>query len=124
MTLHLIRRLAASGCLAFFLCISLAGCGESSATSGGAGGAGGGGAGGMGGAECGAEATGTCLDLLSCCREILVNPVFFQSCNSVVLLCDQARCAEVLSGYPLCVALMGGGGAGGDGGAGGGGSGG
>ena len=82
------------------------------------------GAGGMGGAECGAEAIGTCLDLLNCCRESLVNPVYFQSCNSVVLLCDQERCAEVLSGYPLCVALMGAGGAGGDGGAGGGGGGG
>jgi hypothetical protein len=52
--------------------------------------------------ECTEEAIQSCLDLLNCCRSILVSPVFFDSCNSVALQCDQARCLEVLAGYPRC----------------------
>jgi hypothetical protein len=52
--------------------------------------------------ECDEAAIESCLDLLDCCRAILVSPVFFESCNSVVLECDQAQCLEVLAGYPQC----------------------
>lgn len=79
------------------------GCGGSSGSSGGSGGVGGG-AGGVGGA-CDVSAVNACLDLQNCCRAILVNPVFFQSCNSVVLQCDEAQCLEVLSGYVQCQEL-------------------
>lgn len=51
---------------------------------------------------CDAAAVQSCLDLQDCCRAILVNPVFFESCNSVVLQCDQAQCLRVLAGYPQC----------------------
>jgi hypothetical protein len=51
---------------------------------------------------CNEAAVQTCLDLQDCCRAILVNPVFFESCNSVVLQCDQAQCQRVLDGYPRC----------------------
>ena len=51
---------------------------------------------------CDDPAIQTCLDLLDCCRAILVNPVFFETCNSVVLQCDQAQCQRVLDGYPQC----------------------
>gem|GEM_PF-1675512 len=44
----------------------------------------------------------TCLDLQDCCEAILVNPVFLESCNSVVRQCDQAQCQQVLDGYPQC----------------------
>jgi hypothetical protein len=47
-------------------------------------------------------AIGSCLDLLNCCRAILVNPVFFESCQSVVRQCDQVQCLQVLAGYPQC----------------------
>jgi len=53
-------------------------------------------------AICDEAAIQTCLDLQDCCRMILVNPVFFESCNSVVLQCDQAQCQRVLDGYPRC----------------------
>lgn len=52
--------------------------------------------------QCDDQAIGSCLDLLNCCRAILVSPVFFESCNSVVLQCDQAQCLDLLSGYPEC----------------------
>jgi hypothetical protein len=52
--------------------------------------------------ECPDTAILSCLDLQDCCRAILINPVFFESCNSVVLQCDQAQCLEVLAGYPRC----------------------
>jgi len=52
--------------------------------------------------ECDDAAIQSCLDLLDCCRAILVSPVFFESCNSVVLQCDQAQCLTVLAGYPQC----------------------
>jgi len=66
-----------------------------------------GGMGGMGGAreECECRTTAAenaCLDLQNCCRAVLINPVFFQSCNSVVCQCDEARCNEVLAGYVQC----------------------
>ena len=48
------------------------------------------------GGSCTDVAINACLDLLDCCRAILVNPVFFQSCNSVVLQCDEQRCRELL----------------------------
>lgn len=51
---------------------------------------------------CDEDAINSCLDLQDCCRAILVNPVFFESCNSVVLQCDQANCLRVLEGYPQC----------------------
>lgn len=51
---------------------------------------------------CDEAAIETCLDLQDCCRAILVNPVFFESCNSVVLQCDPAECLRVLAGYPQC----------------------
>jgi hypothetical protein len=51
---------------------------------------------------CDEQAIQTCLDLQDCCTAILVNPVFFESCNSVVLQCDQAQCQQVLDGYPQC----------------------
>ena len=91
-------RLAWAGCLVFLFL----GCNDP-ARSTGAGGIGGGagGVGGLGGAgaDCTTEAINACLDLQNCCRAILVNPVFFQSCNSVVLQCDEQRCREVLAGY-------------------------
>jgi hypothetical protein len=94
-------RLAVAGCL---VVLSL-GCGSSSGSAGSLGGAGGlGGTGGVGGA-CDVSAIDACLDLQNCCRAILVNPVFFQSCNSVVLQCDEAQCLEVLSGYVQCQGL-------------------
>lgn len=86
-----------AGCLV----VLALGCGSSSGS---AGGAGGGGVGGMGGA-CDVSAVNACLDLQTCCRAILVNPVFFQSCNSVVLQCDEAQCLEVLAGYVQCEGL-------------------
>jgi hypothetical protein len=52
--------------------------------------------------QCDDAAIQSCLDLLDCCRAILVNPVFFESCNSVVLERDQAQCLDVLAGYPQC----------------------
>jgi len=52
--------------------------------------------------QCDEPAIQSCLDLLDCCRAILVSPVFFESCNSVVLQCDQAQCLRVLEGYPRC----------------------
>jgi len=53
-------------------------------------------------AMCDEAAVQTCLDLQDCCRMILVSPVFFESCNSVVLQCNQAECQRVLDGYPRC----------------------
>jgi len=44
----------------------------------------------------------TCVELLECCEAILINPVFFQTCNSVVQECDQVQCQTVLDGYPQC----------------------
>jgi hypothetical protein len=52
--------------------------------------------------ECDDAAINACLDLQDCCRAILVNPIFFQSCNSVVLQCDKTACEQVLAGYPQC----------------------
>jgi hypothetical protein len=52
--------------------------------------------------ECDEAAVNICLDLLDCCREILINPVFFESCNSVAQECDAVRCQTVLDGYPQC----------------------
>jgi len=52
--------------------------------------------------QCDEPAIQTCLDLQDCCRAILVSPIFFESCNSVVLQCDQAECQRVLDGYPQC----------------------
>lgn len=43
-----------------------------------------------------------CLALLACCRSILVNPVFFQSCNQVVSQCRRRACRDVLAGYIEC----------------------
>lgn len=94
------RPLATAGLLLFML-----GCGDPAASSGGPGGVGGvGGAGGAPG-SCTTESANACLDLQNCCRAILVNPVFFQSCNSVVFQCDEARCTEVLEGYVQCRGL-------------------
>lgn len=52
--------------------------------------------------QCDDAAINACLDLQDCCRAILVNPIFFQTCNSVVLRCDKAACEAVLAGYPQC----------------------
>lgn len=52
--------------------------------------------------ECDEAATSTCLALFECCAATLINPVFFQTCNSVVEECDQVRCQTVLDGYPQC----------------------
>ena len=52
--------------------------------------------------ECDDAARDTCRELLDCCRAILINPVFFQTCNSVVLECDPVQCQTVLDGYPQC----------------------
>jgi hypothetical protein len=91
-------RLALANCLVF---LSL-GCSDSAGSAGGAGGTGGsGGLGGAGG-ECTTDAINACLDLQNCCRAILVNPVFFESCNNVVLQCNEERCNEVLAGYIQC----------------------
>jgi len=54
-------------------------------------------------APCDQAAMDTCFALQQCCLSILVNPVFFESCNSVVLQCDQAACQALLDGYPRCV---------------------
>ncbi len=83
--------LAAAGCLVMFSF----GCDDAGGYTG---------IGGIGGAgpPCDEAAVQTCLDLQDCCRAILVNPVFFQSCNNVVLQCDEAQCQQVLDGYPQC----------------------
>lgn len=96
--------LAAAGCLALLLCVTASGCSDGGGSNGGGGGtAGNVGVGGMGGTDqCDEAAAQTCLALLDCCRAILVNPVFFQSCNSVALECDQAQCQEILDGYVQC----------------------
>ena len=52
--------------------------------------------------ECDDAAIEACLDLQDCCRAILVNPVFFEACNSIVLQCDERQCREVLDGYSQC----------------------
>lgn len=52
--------------------------------------------------QCDDAAIESCLALQDCCRAILVSPVFFESCNSVVLQCDQAKCLDLLAGYPQC----------------------
>ena len=52
--------------------------------------------------ECDEAANNTCRELLECCAAILINPVFFQTCNSVVQECDGVRCQTVLDGYPQC----------------------
>ncbi len=52
--------------------------------------------------ECDDAEGGTCDELLDCCRAILINPVFFQTCNSVVDECDPVQCQTVLDGYPQC----------------------
>ena len=88
-------RLALAGCI---LACSV-GCGDSGG--GAAGGGGFGGVGGTGGA-CDVDAVNACLDLQNCCRAILVNPVYFQSCNSVVLQCDEVQCQALLEGYVQC----------------------
>jgi hypothetical protein len=71
------------------------------------GGGGQGGSGGVGGTPvCDLDTQfDCCLDLLSCCEAILVNPVFFQSCNAVVLRGDDAECRDVLAGYVRCRTL-------------------
>lgn len=60
------------------------------------------GLGGAEGAQCDVAAVNACLDLQSCCEAILINPVFFQSCNSVVLRCDESACRALLEGYVRC----------------------
>ena len=83
------------------VCLGL-GCGDPAGSGGNTGGVGGlGGAGG----GCTTEAINACLDLQNCCRAILVNPVFFQSCNNVVLQCNEQLCNEVLAGYVRCQGL-------------------
>jgi hypothetical protein len=53
--------------------------------------------------ECDDGATiSECLNLLDCCRAILINPIFFQTCNSVVEGNDKTACERVLAGYPQC----------------------
>jgi hypothetical protein len=90
-----LRRLGLAAC--FLLCSI--GCGSSNGSAGGGGGdSGGGGAGGA----CDVADVNACLDLLNCCRLVVTNPVFFQSCESVALLCDADRCAQVLAGYKIC----------------------
>lgn len=51
---------------------------------------------------CDQAALDTCFALLQCCQSILVSPVFFESCNSVVRQCNQSACQELLDGYPRC----------------------
>jgi hypothetical protein len=53
-------------------------------------------------AVCDDAAASACLELQDCCEAILVNPIFFQTCNSVALQCDKAACERVLAGYPQC----------------------
>lgn len=53
-------------------------------------------------APCDQAALDTCFALQQCCLSILVNPVFFESCNSVVRQCDQLACQALLDGYPRC----------------------
>lgn len=95
-----IWRPAAVGC--FVLVLALA-CGSSDAGFVGAGGLEG--LGGSAGSTCDVAAVNACLDLQTCCREILISPVFFQSCNAVALQCNKERCLEVLAGYPRCEQL-------------------
>ena len=89
-------RLALAGCLVF---VSL-GCSDPATSGGGTGATGG--FGGTGGActQDIVNSINACLDLQNCCRAILVNPVFFQACNGIVLLCDRDKCLEALAGYP------------------------
>lgn len=53
-------------------------------------------------AQCNDAAIDACFRLQQCCRSILVNPVFFQSCNAVVLQCNEAACRELFEGYVRC----------------------
>ena len=55
-------------------------------------------------AQCNDAAIDACFRLQQCCRSILVNPVFFQSCNAVVLQCNEAACRELFEGYVRCTA--------------------
>jgi hypothetical protein len=90
-------RLAVASCFVF---VSL-GCSDPATSSGGAGGTGAtGGLGGAGGNCPDSDAANACLDLQNCCRAILVNPVFFEACNSLVFLCDEQKCTDALAGYP------------------------
>ena len=52
--------------------------------------------------RCDDDARETCLALLECCSAILINPIFFQSCNAVVQQCDRLACQRLLDGYPQC----------------------
>ncbi|MBT8469060.1 MAG: hypothetical protein KJN97_09955 [Deltaproteobacteria bacterium] len=52
--------------------------------------------------ECNEAAENICFELFNCCRSILVNPVFIETCDSVVRECDPVRCQAVLDGYPQC----------------------
>jgi len=56
-------------------------------------------------APCDNAAINACLELQDCCEAILENPVFFQSCDQVVLECNEAQCRAVLAGYPQCQQL-------------------
>lgn len=100
-------RLSRGWGLALACCLILfsLGCNARAGSAGGSGGSGGGGLGGCGGNE----AINACLDLQNCCRAILVNPVFFEACNGLVLQCDEARCNAVLAGYPQCATVPDGG---------------
>lgn len=52
--------------------------------------------------QCDDAAINDCLDLLNCCRAILINPVFFETCNAVAQRCDRVECLRALAGYPQC----------------------
>lgn len=53
-------------------------------------------------ARCDADADRKCTELLDCCRAILINPVFLQSCQAVVDRCDELECQQALDGYEQC----------------------
>ena len=54
---------------------------------------------------CGGELGSCCDRLFSCCRAILVSPVFFESCRGVVDQENETQCIAVLLGYPRCFEL-------------------
>ena len=54
---------------------------------------------------CGGDRGNCCDALFSCCRAILVSPVFFESCQNVVDQGDEIQCIGVLLGYPRCFDL-------------------
>ncbi len=47
-----------------------------------------------------------CATLALCCSEVLVNPIFIESCNQVARQGLRRPCAELLEGYRECESVF------------------